>query len=91
MNTYSNQAKEDDSIQAKQGQHMRLMIEALQRKLRERLLEELWEDRENLEDAVLQPDTYLYRFQVYKDRYLDKLSDLQRIMNELAALEKKSR
>ncbi len=91
MNSYPNQTKEDDSIQAKQGQQMRLLIESLQRKLRERLLDELWEDRENLEDAVLQPDTYLYRFQSYKDKYLDKLSDLQRILNELSALEKKVR
>lgn len=89
MTTY--QTKEDDSIQAKQGSQMKSFIEYLQRKLREKLLQELWEDRETLEDAVLEPDTYLYKFQSYKDRYLDKLSDLQRIWNELAALEKKSR
>ncbi len=89
MNVY--QTKEDDSIQAKQGQQMRSLIESLQRKLREKLLEELWEDRENLEDAVLQPDIYMYKFQTYKDKYLDKLADLQRIWNELAALDKKTR
>jgi len=89
MTTY--QTKEDDSIQAKQGLQMRSFIESLQRKLREKLLEELWEDRETLEEAVLEPDTYLYKFQSYKDKYLDKLSDLQRIWNELAALEKKTR
>ena len=85
MNTYK---KEDESIQSKQGQQVRQLIERLQKKLRERLLEELWEDRESIADAIVQPDAYSYKFQTYKEKYLDKLADLQRIWNELATLEK---
>lgn len=70
------------------GYEVRQLIEQLQQKLRERLLEELWEDRECLEEAIAQPDAYSYRFQSYKEKYLDKLADLQRIWNELVTLEK---
>ena len=72
----------------KQGQQIRQLIEKLQLTLRERLLEELWEDRETLQEAIEQPDSYSYKFQTYKEQYLDKLSDLQRIWNELVTLEK---
>lgn len=75
-------------VESKHGQQVRQLIEKLQLTLRERLLEELWEDRESLEDAILNPDSYSYKFQTYKEQYLDKLSDLQRIWNELVTLEK---
>ncbi len=75
-------------VESKHGQQVRQLIEKLQLTLRERLLEELWEDRESLEDAILHPDSYSYKFQTYKEQYLDKLSDLQRIWNELVTLEK---
>ena len=58
------------------------------RKTSEKLLEELWDDRECLEEAIVHPDSYSYRFQTYKEKYLDKLADLQRIWNELVILEK---
>lgn len=87
MNVY-NKKEEEPLPPNNQGQDIRLLIERLQRKLRERLLEELCEDRECLEEAILQPDTYFYKFQTYKEKYLDKLADLQRIWNELATLEK---
>jgi hypothetical protein len=67
---------------------LRQLLEQLQHKLREKLLEELWEDRDCLEETVLHPDAYSYKFQTYKEKYLDKLADLQRIWNELVTLEK---
>ena len=75
-------------LDAKQSLHVRQLIERLQLTLRERLLEELWDDREALEDAISHPDNYSYKFQTYKEQYLDKLADLQRIWNELVTLEK---
>ena len=80
--------RDDDAIRSMQGQQVRHLIVRLQKKLRERLLNELWEDRESLEDAIVQEETYFYKFQTYKEKYLDKLADLQRIWNELATLEK---
>lgn len=71
-----------------QGQEVRLLIERLQQRLREKLLEELWEDRDCLEEAIAHPDSYSYKFQTYKEKYLDKLADLQRIWNELVTLDK---
>lgn len=71
-----------------QGYEVRQLIEKLQQRLRERLLEELWEDRDCLEEAIVHPDSYSYKFQTYKEKYLDKLADLQRIWNELVTLEK---
>lgn len=76
------------STNLKQGQQIRLLIEKLQLTIRERLLEELWDDKECLEDSIEHPDSYSYKFQTYKEQYLDKLSDLQRIWNELVTLEK---
>ena len=70
------------------GHELRQLIEKLQQKLREKLLEELWEDREGLEEIIAHPDAYSYKFQTYKEKYLDKLADLQRIWNELVTLEK---
>ncbi|WP_372370633.1 hypothetical protein [Candidatus Uabimicrobium sp. HlEnr_7] len=78
----------DMSINPKQGQQIRQLIEKLQLTLRERLLEELWDDKECLEEAIEHPESYSYKFQTYKEQYLDKLSDLQRIWNELVTLEK---
>ncbi|MEX2669497.1 hypothetical protein [Candidatus Uabimicrobium amorphum] len=76
------------SINPKQGQQIRQLIEKLQLTLRERLLEELWDDKDCLEEAIEHPESYSYKFQTYKEQYLDKLSDLQRIWNELVTLEK---
>lgn len=84
MNAY----KRDDSKNNTQGYEVRQLIERLQQKLREKLLEELWEDRDCLEEAIVHPDSYSYKFQTYKEKYLDKLADLQRIWNELVTLEK---
>ncbi|BBM81734.1 hypothetical protein UABAM_00073 [Candidatus Uabimicrobium amorphum] len=78
----------DMSINPKQGQQIRQLIEKLQLTLRERLLEELWDDKDCLEEAIEHPESYSYKFQTYKEQYLDKLSDLQRIWNELVTLEK---
>ena len=80
--------KKRELINASHGTQVRHMVEQLQQRLREKLLEELWDDRESLEDAIAQPDTYSYKFHTYKERYLDKLADLQRIWNELVNLEK---
>ena len=86
MNTYNK--KEDEPQAENRNLEIRQLIERLQKKLRECLLEELWEDKECIEEAIIQPDTYFYKFQTYKEKYLDKLSDLQRIWNELVTLEK---
>ncbi|NUM36314.1 MAG: hypothetical protein HUU50_17375 [Candidatus Brocadiae bacterium] len=86
MNTYHR--KEDEPQAENRNLEIRQLIERLQKKLRECLLEELWDDKECIEEAIIQPDTYFYKFQTYKEKYLDKLADLQRIWNELVTLEK---
>jgi len=80
--------KLDSREEKKSTRGMVKMIERLQLSLREQLLEELWEDKESLEEAILQPDAYSYKFQTYKEKYLDKLCDLQRIISELYHLDK---
>jgi hypothetical protein len=86
MNSYNNR-EESRHPSVNQGHELRQLIERLQQKLRERMMEELWEDREGLEEIIAHPD-YSYKFQTYKEKYLDKLADLQRIWNELVTLEK---
>lgn len=73
---------------ARQDEVLRL-IGRVQRSLRQQLLEQVWDDREQLESAIENPEGYFFMFQVYKERYLDKLCDLQRIINEIHALKPK--
>lgn len=87
MNPYDNK-DEFRHPTLNQGYELRQLIERCQQKLREKLLEELWEDREYLEESIAHADAYSYKFQTYKEKYLDKLADLQRIWNELVTLEK---
>lgn len=84
----NNISKTNDPKRPNHSLEIRQMIERLQLRLRERLLEELWEDRECIEEAIVNPETYSYQFHTYKEKYLDRLADLQRIWNELVTLEK---
>ena len=70
---------------------MRNLIENIQQQLREKMLEDLWEDKDCLEEFITQPEIYFYKLQTYKEKYLDKLTDLQRIWNELTTLERRKK
>lgn len=82
------QHPEVDSEQADPHREVLGLLGRLQVRLREGLLAELWEDRDVIDGVAGDLDLYSYKFQSYKERYLDKLADLQRIINELMALEK---